>query len=377
MSYTMMVFDRVNRLPGVKEGSEDWERLNMFVTKLQYRSYYMAAIKSWELIGIYYTRDQVAILLGGRKWKERLYLLLEHGVIEKTGIRNPNNYFQELYYFKPVRIPPLRWFVPIKHIRVINSLNIYYDSKAQGKTGDIRRLVLPNLRKLKFKVTAEEFYQVSQDRYYYELIHNWNKLRGLEIYDYASQDDFGGRIHTIITNLPKALRRCIRLDGERVIELDIHQCQVMILDKILREHNPDNSFSRWFDSVNDIYQQYQLRLNLATREQGKEQFCISVFSDTNTRAAQEFIKQFPDTRQVFYNAKKHDYRNMARILQRAEVQFFRKVWFELRVQRIPFLSIHDALLIPQSKIIKAYDILVDKLRTEGYSKYNIHTTNYE
>ena len=370
--YTFSVFDKVNQL-GIQKGTENWQRLNLFVSKIQMKTFYLSKNRDMEDILIYFTRDQVRLLLGGRLWKDRLFTLLDAGIIERSGIRNSNNMFQELYLFKPFTDVPVQWFHPVMSIRIINSLNFYYDQKASGMSPAVRKLILPNLRKLTFDITRDQFLQYSDQIHQYNLMMFWNGMKGFQMYDFVVQDDFGGRVHTIVTNLKKELRQFIRLGGKRVFELDIHQCQVMMLDKILHGLDPGNSFSRWYEQINDVYQQYQLDMDLPDREAGKQQFCISLFSDPSSIASKMFFRRFPDIKDMVMDIKSDNYKNMAKVLQTAEVDFFRKVWTELKIQRIPFLTIHDALLIPEGKIMQSYDILVEKLRDEGFRKFNIHT----
>lgn len=372
--YKFNTFQEVTDLGG-EYGSEDWQRMQIFMSKLSVRTFIHSNYAHFDEIGLYYTRDQIAMLLGGRKWMDRLWTMLDAGIIERVPVQNSNNAFQQLYVFKPIKHHPVSWFNPVTYPRIINSLNFFYDFKAVGFSDTIRKLIFPNLRKLTFDITKSDFKAISGNQHLWNDILFFNTIKGLQLYDYASEDNFGNRVHTLVTRLPKKLRTHIRISGEKCIELDIHQCQVMLLDKILHDKDPDNTFSSWFMDVNDVYQEYMEEMDLEDRDAGKTEFCRTLFSRNNSKPSKIFRSRFPDASDIILEIKKKDHRDLARQLQRSESSFFRGVWQELKINRIPFLTVHDALIISESKIDQAYQILVDRLLDGKFRKFNIHTKN--
>jgi len=187
--------------------------------------------------------------------------------------------------------------------------------------------------------------------------------------DYVQEDLFGHRVHSIISQLPRPMRKHVFIGGYPTVEVDLSQSQPMILAKYLEDKIGDNSFSRAVHSM-DIYSFIQGELGLLNRELAKKILFRMIFGPSDTYMAKEFYHLFPDTKDFVMrlksdidtnNPSKKIYSNLAFKMQRTETDLFRIVWSKLMANRIPYLSIHDGLLVKIEDAERVKDYMTDIL----------------
>lgn len=170
-------------------------------------------------------------------------------------------------------------------------------------------------------------------------------------------DDFSGRVHTPVTSLKSELRSHLLLYDQSTIGIDIVTMQPLLLGNILKENIGENEYSKWIESGEDIYTLLQKKARLQSREEGKKRFFEILFSPANEKLAQlfgdsdwiswiNFYKKQPEPRNPHSATKPHS--NLAWLLQSTEVSLMRKVWKNLIEDNIPFLSVHDEIIVRQS-----------------------------
>ena len=190
---------------------------------------------------------------------------------------------------------------------------------------------------------------------------------------FVTVDDFAGRVYTPITNLHRPIRPHLLIEGQPTTGIDVVTMQPLLLGKILKQEIGNNEFSNWLDSGQDIYTVLQQKVGLDTREDGKKRFFEILFSRPNYDLAEVFgdapwitwinqYKRQPEPRNPHTTAKPHS--NLAWLLQTTEVAVMRKVWQNLIHAGIPFLSVHDEVIVKQSDSREAEGIFRSVLDQE-------------
>jgi hypothetical protein len=170
-------------------------------------------------------------------------------------------------------------------------------------------------------------------------------------------DLFCGRVHTPITSMKGDHRTNLLLRGEEVCSIDVAQMQPQLLGRILREKIGDNEFSNWLDRGIDVYELLGKKTGTLDRNQGKKRFFMILFNKPNPKLAQLFgnsewikwvnqFKQTPLTANPHYQDKPHS--NLSFLCQKLEVKLMRQIWQKHIECGIPFLTVHDEVIIRKS-----------------------------
>jgi hypothetical protein len=194
----------------------------------------------------------------------------------------------------------------------------------------------------------------------------------------CSDDTFSGRHHNFFTYHKKELRRYLFEDP---CEVDVAFCQPLLLADSLTKAFGSNDFSNVL--MNDNYDIYTLIGK--TREEGKKLFNNTIFDISypnyfsqgfpeafnyilkvkqgNTDEFKRFCKEKVYSTDNRLYLKKEDrnynrakscgqlhYKVLSLILQLREVELMRKVWVELKKQKIIFVPIHDSVVIDRGNV---------------------------
>ncbi len=194
-------------------------------------------------------------------------------------------------------------------------------------------------------------------------------------------DDFAGRVHTPVTSLSSIIRPYLKLYDNPTVGIDVATMQPLLLGSILKQKIGSNEYSEWIDSGEDIYAMLQLKAGLPTREQAKKQFFEILFAPANNKLTElfgnadwitwvnEFKKQVEPLNP--HNIMK-PYSNVAWLLQTTEVTVMRKVWANLIGADIPFLSVHDEVVVQARHEQNAVSVFYDVFDQEfQFFKLNI------
>lgn len=200
-------------------------------------------------------------------------------------------------------------------------------------------------------------------------------------------DIFSGRVHTPISNFHRPYRPNILLDGKETASLDVVTMQPLLLGKILKSEIGPNEYSSWIDSGQDIYLVIQDKAHLTSRDEAKKRFFEILFSRPNEKLAQLFgnaewinwineYKGKPIASNPHTVEKEHS--NLAWLLQTTEVKVMEKVWKQLAALKIPFLSVHDEIIVKQMDFVRTRNIFEDVLKEQfDYYKLNNKHINPE
>jgi hypothetical protein len=163
------------------------------------------------------------------------------------------------------------------------------------------------------------------------------------------------------------------LSWENTVEIDLAQSQPTILAQLLQDRIGDNDFSRFIFNGEYLY----TFLGNGNKEKGRAVFNHSVFGK---RIDRKFSKMFPTaakeiqhlkyTRQENNPSNKH-YSNLCFLLQRKETSIFEKVWEALLKEQIPFIPVHDSVVVQNHHYTKTHQVMSSVL-SKHLSNYYIN-----
>ena len=210
------------------------------------------------------------------------------------------------------------------------------------------------------------------------------KLKAINLF--FKVDDFSGRVYTPVSNQHRIHRPNLLLYGKKTTGLDVQTMQPLLLGKILYSQIGENDFSHWIENGNDIYLMLKERSGLNTRDEAKKRFFEILFSFPNKDLARMFgdanwinwineykSKPEPRNKKVKHleNGSISYHNNLAWLLQNTEVKVMRKVWETLANARIPFLTVHDEIIIQKERANEAYNLFSEVMGKEfTYFKIN-------
>ena len=170
---------------------------------------------------------------------------------------------------------------------------------------------------------------------------------------FSVPDKNTGRLFNNVTNLPRLLRPFLRLDGKPLVEIDVANCQPLLLISFYEGEPERERFKEAVES-GQFYEMLNAGLEKPygadKRDKLKEKVYSQIFFDRKRENPSKLCKAFGGLFPVLYGkieAIKHtDYRKVALRLQSAEagIMLGRVVRHIAETSQIPVLTIHDSIL---------------------------------
>lgn len=390
-----------------KSGSIDWWRLNLILNEAfeKTEEYKSRAEEGEEPSGyIYFSRDE-SRHLGGKNYPRLFKILEDAGILVSANYKNYKNKNQNIRAYHFLTISPVSPKYPISSRNVSRSLDCYTEATKKGYPPVVANKVIPYFSKLKIEMTEEQFFSAVSNHYedywksciskkriplpknkyieeriplLYEIM-AFNEARENEVYGFIKVDTFAGRVHSIITRLPKYIRErgVIKYKGMPLAELDIKTFQPLLFALMLE----GTDFSKWFFSHRDCYEELREWFKLSSRDNAKEYMYRWMYGQVTSKMHKEFCEKFPEAGAILTRIKteknpdnKRSYKNSqynkpqrnfhsnaAFIMQRLEVEKMMHVWSALGKKQIPFATIHDAVLVPEDRLDEAEELMYEVL----------------
>ena len=173
----------------------------------------------------------------------------------------------------------------------------------------------------------------------------------------------GNRLYYDVTNLPKELRKLIKIRGNKTISFDLSAAQLQLLGTIDFGYGYDNKLFFFIKNSKDIWGDLA-KQNCLTREEIKDKFIKSI----NGRFVYPEIRQiFP---QFFFNLdcfkKELGYKAVSELYFQIEKDIMSNIMTELAINNINFLPIHDCLIVEE----KNYEVVSNSFKRNNL-KYKI------
>ena len=213
--------------------------------------------------------------------------------------------------------------------------------------------------------------------------------------DYWFMCDRFGRVHTPITSLAKELRKCLRVDGQPLVGLDLANSQPLVAGLIARQfyHSRMKAMrfrSRTFQQDGNPYHRRHLEGSETNRpdlnrylevcEAGQLYESLMQADDDRDRIKRRFLTAMygknhwrdplkdqltqlhPSVAGMLTSLKRHNYRHAAHVLQNAEaVIFIHTIADRIRQERpeLPVYTIHDSILTVPPAIGYVREVILD------------------
>jgi hypothetical protein len=166
-------------------------------------------------------------------------------------------------------------------------------------------------------------------------------------------DSKTGRVFNNVTSLPRALRPFIRLDGRRTVEIDVANCQPLLL---LSLYNGEPERKAFEDAVKDGY--FYEMLNSELKEpypiESRSDLKLAVFEEYlfckekkyPWQIARAFKKHFPVLYERVNLFKRPSHKELAILLQKTEADLIigNVVGTIAKTSQIPILTVHDSVI---------------------------------
>jgi hypothetical protein len=167
--------------------------------------------------------------------------------------------------------------------------------------------------------------------------------------------DTYGRTHTNITTLKRSHRKQLMINGEKLTQIDIKNCQPLLLnllvDKLINKNYIKNNqdvleyrklteMGVFYNHCSELY-----KINESDKKNIKNRLFKNVFFGRKT--AKKFAKYFPTISDAIQFYKKDDYKNLARELQKIESDIFiHKICKRIMSENpdVQILTVHDCIL---------------------------------
>lgn len=194
---------------------------------------------------------------------------------------------------------------------------------------------------------------------------------------FINKDVYGNRIHTNITSLKRELRKCLTVDGEPLVELDIRNSQPFFFSVILKECYPelpeDVKTYIQLTSEGKFYEYMAAALNTPLTPQFKEDlfgrvfFCKKYMNSIYNESI-VFSSLFPNVFKVVLQLKSKDKDEFNKRLQNMESHLI----IDTITQRIMnerkgmFLTtIHDGIMVKESEADYMKGVMEDEFSKIG------------
>ncbi len=188
------------------------------------------------------------------------------------------------------------------------------------------------------------------------------------------------RLYSPWTSAPRELRRACFLAGEPIVSIDLQASQPTLIGLLAN----DETFSE--ACFNDALYGEIGQMCSVTREVAKQIFLSYTYGRNRTANArnkpayhvQQYVAhRFPKTHSFVVNMKANDYRGFARELQNLEAAIFiNGIYAALMEQKIPSLTVHDSVAVPESRQEEAIDTCRRTLANKLAAKARIHVESY-
>lgn len=205
-------------------------------------------------------------------------------------------------------------------------------------------------------------------------------------------DKTAGRVHNNITNLAKIFRPFLSFQSNKLIEIDIANCQPLLFNVLISRYLLRNT-SAYNCGINLPYvpQNSDLRLYKEITEQGsfyeymkkelgineeRDLFKIRMFTKLfygrvfESEEKTAFKKIFPEVSKIIDHYKKINHRDLAIDLQRVEAEIMiNTVVPRLAEKKIFALTVHDSILTTTENVKLVQEIIKDE-----FKKYDLVPT---
>lgn len=194
---------------------------------------------------------------------------------------------------------------------------------------------------------------------------------------FFKKDATGNRLHNNLTNLFTPLRKHLTYKGQKLIQCDVRNSQLIFLYLLMLDFNINKDEMSKFKSVVCDYGFYEFfaeKLNVVLTDDTRKEFKEGIFEHllfgTNkthlTKTEIIFKTEFPEIFYVIRHIKTDNYKQLSIMLQRKESEFIFDCVRKIN-KVIPLFTIHDSI----ATTIGNEDIVLRVMNDEFKERFNI------
>lgn len=237
------------------------------------------------------------------------------------------------------------------------------------------------------KLVKDPYKRHKQNQYSIYSIHD-KKFR-------FKQDESSGRLHTVITNMSKDVKKHLRYNGKKLINLDFKNSQPFLSSLLFNENFWNENLSKGFKVLgknklakfsdcqcyitkdNDIdkyveevrtgtfYEEFMRLTNSEDRGETKRQALIVMYSANSVKTKNKtiFKKNYPNVSKMFECLKKDNYKQFPILLQQIEASLFiGRIAKRIALERplMSLFTIHDSILCLEEDSSYIRDIMIEE-----------------
>lgn len=272
--------------------------------------------------------------------------LIKWGIIETDnhyikgekciGFRLTEQYRREKVHCVPALYPKTK------------SVDLETEETKQLKESEIMKYLEDNLKKLTIEPQAlkllENEFNKSVESYNYGFI-SYHLIKDKNWF--FSADKNTGRVFHNVANLSKELRPFLRYGGASLAEVDVSNCQPMLLFSLYQGEQSAES-ERYKDIVENgrFYEAIQA-ITGQDRKTTKKRFMSFAFGkvEFENKVSKAFNILFPELARKINELKAADYKQLSNTLQKLEADLIIQAVIPLcAAKKIPVVTIHDSIL---------------------------------
>ena len=184
---------------------------------------------------------------------------------------------------------------------------------------------------------------------------------------YFTHDPKSGRVFNNVTSLPKSMRGYLLLDGQACSEIDIRNSQPLFMAGLYPEKSEEARHYEEIVTSGRFYEAINQAGGLSIGQDDRERLKKAIYSQVlfgrcylSSKLWKGFQQLFPILAEIIAVSKSKDYRLLPIELQRLEASaMIGKVVPRLTTElpNIPFLTVHDSLLVPHQYASRCEEIL--------------------
>lgn len=193
-------------------------------------------------------------------------------------------------------------------------------------------------------------------------------------YKFFTKDKTANRLHNNLTNLFTPLRKHISYKGEKIIQCDIRNSQLVFLFILMKDYNIPEEEMNLFQKVVCEFGFYEFladSLGETLTSEKRKEFKVEVFkqllfSPNKSKLSKPetvFKESFPNIFHIIRRIKTKNYKDLSVMLQRKESEFIFNCVRKMN-KSIPLFTIHDSICTTIGKEQTVFNTMLSEFKNK-------------
>uniref|UniRef100_A0A7V3E7I4 Uncharacterized protein n=1 Tax=Ignavibacterium album TaxID=591197 RepID=A0A7V3E7I4_9BACT len=201
-------------------------------------------------------------------------------------------------------------------------------------------------------------------------------------------DKTAGRVHNNLTNLPKIFRPFLRYNNQKLVEIDISNCQPLLFNILISKYFlkdqsvfdscinspsiPENSDLRLYKELTEKGKFYEFMMDQLGVKEEREKFKVRMFTkifygkEEKSQERTQFEAYFTEVSKIISYYKRVNYKKLSVELQTEEAELMlNNILPILAKNKIFVLTIHDSFLTTHNNIELVKEVIMSEFKKKG------------